>query len=202
MFKKFFSAAVMVCLFIFGANVCAAGTFQIIYNSENFTENLKNDEAVDETFNTNDGKLRLQLRKLKNAKSDEKMHVLGWLKDKRVYDEHFPDVMNGYTFRVIKNTADSRQFYVIQSIDRALLIGWSPAAQKMETYIDSMNYAHEQGAYPYIIANVNGDLILAFENPSHTRSARFRFTWNNDKQWFGYSDLGVYRYPVMNDIQK
>lgn len=203
MLKKFFSAAAMVCLLIFGANICAAGTFQMIYNAENFSYTLKDNEAVDETFNTNDGKMRLQLRKLWNTKDDKNMHVLAWLDDKRVYDEHFPDVIGGYTFRALKNTADSRQFYVIQSIERAMMIGWSPAAKKMEVYIDSQNYYHDASVpYPSIVATVNGDLILAFENVERTRSVRYRFTWDANKQWFAYSNLGTYRYPVKQDSQK
>lgn len=202
MFKKFFTAAVLTCLIVFGANVCAAGTFQIIYNAENFTDGLRSDEAVDETFNTNDGKIRIQLRKLQNASANERIHVLGWRNDKRIYDEHFPDVIGGYTFRAIKNTVDSRQFYVIQSIERAILIGYSPAANKMEVYIDSKNYFRNDNATPCIVATVNGDLILAFENAARTSSARYRFTWDNGKQWFAYSDLGVYRYSVMKDSQK
>ena len=203
MVKKFFSALILTCLLIFGGNnAYAADNFQVIYNAEQFTETLKSDEAVDETFNTNDGKFRIQLRKLKNSSSDKRMHVLAWLNDKRIYDEHFPDVYAGYTFRAIKNTADSRQFYVIQSRERAIMIGYSPVNSKIEVYIDSQNYQHKYYDFPTIVATTNGNLILAFENSSGTSSSRFRFTWDASKQWFAYSDLGNYGYTIEKDRQK
>lgn len=199
--RNLFSAVVLACLVVFSANVCSAGTFQIIYNAERFTEDLKRDQAVDETFNTNDGKVRLQLRKLANASAEKRMHVLGWLKDKRLYEEYFPDVYGGYTFRAIKNTADSRQFYVIQSNEHAVLIGYSPSKGKFETYIDSKNYFHDFPASPVITATVDGNLILAFENSPQTLSVRYHFYWDSYKEWFAYEDLGTYRYSIMRDSQ-
>ena len=200
MARKIFSAIVLACLLVFGANVCSAGTFQTIYNSEYFTLNLKGDEAAEESFNTNDGKMRLQLRKLVNASADKKIHCIAWLKKQRIYDEHFPDVQGGYTFRAIKNTADSRQFYVIQSSERAMMIGYSPSSGKMEVYIDSKNYVCDFAASPTIVTTKNGNLILAFENYARTLSARYQFNWDNYKQWFAYSNLGTYRYSINQDL--
>ena len=197
--KKFFSAIMFLCLLIFGVNVNAAGTFQTVYNSENFSETLKNDQAVEETFNTNDGKIRLQFRKLLNSSSEKRLHGIIWLEDERIYDEHFPAVARGYTFRMIKNTADNRQFYVIQSAERAMLLGYSSFARKMEVYIDSKNYYRDFDGSPIILATKNGDLILAFENSSGSLSARYLFTWDKKKQWFAYSNLGTYRYSVNRD---
>ena len=199
MARKFFSAMVLACLLVFSANICAAGTFQTIYNSEKFTDDLRNDQAVDETFNTNDGKLRLQIRRLANSSAEKQMHGIIWLNNERIYDEYFPEVAGGYTFRAIKNTADSRQFYVIQSRDRAFLLGYSPAGKKIETYIDSQSYYCDFQAAPTIVTTKNGNLILAFENYAGTLSARYHFTWDNNKQWFGYSNLGTYRYSVNRD---
>lgn len=201
MVKNLFSAMVLACLVVFSANVCAAGTFQVIYNAEKFTADLKRNQAVDETFNTNDGKVRLQLRKLANTSAEKRMHVLGWLNDKRLYEEYFPDVYGEYTFRAIKNTVDSRQFYVIQSYERAVLIGYSPAKGSFETYIDSKNYFHDFKAIPIITATVDGNLILAFENLDQTISARYHFYWDDSKQWFAYKDLGTYSRSVMRDSQ-
>ena len=201
MVRKFFSAMVFTCLLVFGANICSAGTFQLIYNAEHFTAMLDRDRAVDETFNTNDGKMQLQLRRLADSSDDKRMHVIVKLNDKRIYDEHFPDVWGGYTFRAIKNTVDSRQFYVIESRERAFMIGYSPVNQKMEVYIDSQNYYHDFPAVPYITATVGGDLILAFENSSGNLSVRYRFTWDDAKQWFAYENLGTYRRSITKDMQ-
>lgn len=201
MIKKFFSAVVFTCLLVFGANICSAGTFQIIYNAEHFSGNLDSDQAVDETFNTNDGKILLQLRRLANSSDEKRMHVIIKLEDKRIYDEYFPDVWGGYTFRAIKNTADSRQFYVIESRDRAFMIGYSPANKKMEVYIDSQNYYCEFSGSPKIVTTRGGDLVLAFENSDASLSARYIFSWDEQKQWFGYRSLGTYHYSINRDSQ-
>ena len=172
--------------------VCfAAESYQTIYEVKNFTDEMKNDQAFTENFNTPYGKLKFQIRKLWTSSSDKRMHLLVWLNDRKIADEYYPKVDYGYTFRVIKNISNSELYYVIQSIERAYLYGYSPKAQKMVTYIDSQNYAHAAGTYPYIVTLKNGDLILAFEiNRSKPVRSRYKFHWDASSNWFGYSDLG------------
>lgn len=181
--------ATVLSLFIMAfATVCFAETYEMTYEAPNFTEGLKNDQALSETFTTPYGYLKIQARKLLQAKSENQLHFIVWLDDKRIDDAHYPKVENGYTLRVFKNTSNAELFYSLESIDRAFLFGYSPANKKLETYIDSNNYAHENGAIPCIVALKNGDLILAFEKDN--KSKRYRFKWDANKNWFGYSDLG------------
>lgn len=180
--------------------VCfAAESYQMTYEAKNFTEELKDNEALTETFTTPYGPIKFQMRKLWGSSSDKRLHFIVWLNDARIDDEHFPKVDYGYTFRVLKNTSNSEQFYVLQSIERAVLFGYSPNAKKLEVYIDSQNYAHEAGAYPYIVALKNGDLVLAFEKNNKNR--RYRFNWDDKANWFGYSDLGTGWSSVVSDKQ-
>jgi hypothetical protein len=182
------------------ATVCfAAESYQMTYEAKNFTEELKTDQALSETFTTPYGTLKFQMRKLLPVNNDKRLHLKVWLDDKKINDEYFPKVDYGYTFRVIKNTSNSEQFYVLQSIDRACLLGYSPAAQKLVVYIDSQNYAHERNAYPYIVALKNGNLVLAFEKRNYGQ--RYRFTWDADANWFGYSDLGAGWGSIAKDKQ-
>lgn len=185
---------VLACLLVMACTgVCfAADSFQTIYEAQNFTNDMKNDQAFTETFSTPYGKLKFQIRKLWTTSNDRRMHLIAWLNDKKIADEYYPKVDYGYTFRVIKNISNSELFYVVQSIERAYLYGYFPKAQKMVTYIDSQNYAHPTGTYPYIVALKNGDLILAFENNrSRPIRSRYKFSWDSSKNWFGYSDLGT-----------
>ena len=153
---------------------------------------MKDNQALTETFSTPYGTMKFQMRKLWQTSSDKRMHLIAWLNDKRIAEQYYPEVDYGYTFRVIKNTSNSELFYVIQSVERAYLYGYSPNAQKLETYIDSLNYAHPNGAYPYIVALQNGNLILAFEkNSPKPERLRYRFRWDNAKDWFSYSDQGT-----------
>lgn len=181
--------AMVVSLFVMAfATVCFAETYEMVYEAPNFTEQLKNDQALSETFTTPHGILKIQARKLLQSKSENRLHFIVWLDDKRIDDAHYPKVDYGYTFRVFKNTSNSELFYSLESIDRACLFGYSPVNQKLEVYIDSQNYAHDAGAYPYIVALKNGDLVLAFEKSG--KSKRYRFKWDASKNWFSYSDLG------------
>ena len=186
--RKFVAAVLGLFIMTF-ATVCFAENYEMVYEARNFTEGLKNDQALSETFTTPYGMLKIQARKLLQSKSENRLHFIVWLDDKRIDDAHFPKVDYGYTLRVFKNTSNSDLFYSLESIDRAMLYGYSPVNKKLEVYIDSLNYSHENGAYPYIVALKNGDLVLAFEKSG--KSKRYRFNWDAKKNWFGYSDLGA-----------
>ena len=196
--KKFVTIVASLLIMAF-ATVCYAESYQMTYEAKNFTEELKYNEALTETFTTPYGPIKFQMRKLWGSGSDKRLHFIVWLNDKRLDDEHFPKVDYGYTFRVLKNTSNSEQFYVLQSIERAVLFGYSPNAQKLEVYIDSQNYAHDAGAYPYIVALKNGNLVLAFEKNNKNR--RYRFNWDANANWFGYSDIGTGWSSIMKDKQ-
>lgn len=196
--KKCIAAVLSLFIMTF-AGVCFAESYQMTYEAPNFTEGMKNDQALSETFTTPYGILKIQARKLLQSKSENRMHFIVWLDDKRLDDAHLPKVDYGYTFRVFKNTSNSDMFYSLESIDRACLYGYSPTQKKLEVYIDSQNYPHESGAYPHIVALKNGDLILAFEKGNKSR--RYKFNWDASKNWFGYSDLGADWPIIRNDKQ-
>ncbi len=188
LFAVLVSMLVMTC-----ASLCfAAETYQMVYEANNFTEALENDQAVTETFTTPYGTLKVQMRKLWQSSSEKRMHLISWMDGTRIADEYFPKVEYGYTFRVVKNISNSELYYIVQSIDRAYLYGYSADKKTVMTYIDSNNYAHEPGTYPYIVALKDGSLVLSFEHPSRTNPvvARYQFNWDNSKKWFGYRDIG------------
>ena len=192
--------ATVLSLFIMAfATVCFAETYEMTYEAQNFTEQLKNDQAFSETFTTPYGLLKIQARKLLNSKSDNRFHFIVWLDDKRIDDAHLPKVDYGYTFRTFKNTSNGELFYSLESIERACLYGYSPVNEKLEVYIDSNNYARDAGAYPYIVALKNGDLVLAFEKGNKYK--RYKFNWDAKKNWFGYRDLGTGWASVISDKQ-
>lgn len=196
--KKIVAAVLSLFVMTF-ATVCFAETYEMTYEAKHFTEELKNDQAFSETFTTPYGALKIQARKLWQSSSDNRLHFIVWLDDKRIAEDYFPKVDYGYTFRVFKNTSNAELYYSLESIDRAYLYGYSPVNKKVEVYIDSLNYAHETGAYPCIVALKNGNLILAFEKSN--RSRRYQLNWNARADWFGYSDLGAGWSSVERDKQ-
>ena len=203
---KKFLAGVLIITSMLGVNVCAADdTFQTVYNENSFSSDMKDNDLRSETFTTPYGEMKFQMRKLWNSKTDNKMHVLVYLKDKKIYENYLPQVDYGYTFKAIKNSADNRQFFVLQSVERALLMGYSPENDKMEIYVDSMNYYHNFEAYPYIGTLKNGDLVLAFEQINIGKNIparqRYRFIWNKKSNWFAYVDLGFVNNSVAVDME-
>ena len=192
--------ATVLSLFVMAfATVCFAESYEMTYEAPNFTETLKNEQALSETFTTPYGIIKIQARKLLQSKSENRLHFIVWLDDKRIDDAHFPKVDNGYTFRVFKNTDNGELFYSLESIDRACLYGYSPINKKLEIYIDSQNYAHENGAVPHIVALKNGDLVLAFEKAN--KSKRYRFKWDAKANWFSYSEIGANWPSISSDKQ-
>lgn len=192
--------AAVLSLFVMAiSSMCFAENYQMTYEAQNFTEGMKNDQAFSETFSTPHGILKIQARKLWQSSSDNRLHFIVWLDEKRIADDHFPKVDYGYTFRVFKNTSTGAMFYSLESIERACLYGYSPEKNKLEIYIDSQNYAHESGAYPYIVALKNGNLILAFEKAN--KCQRYRFNWDAKANWFGYSDIGSGWTSIRGDKQ-
>ena len=201
--RKLFAVLVGMLVMACASMCFAAETYQMVYEAYNFSENLGEDEAVNENFNTPYGTLKIQMRKLWNSSSDKKMHVITWLDDKRISDNYYPQVENGYTFRVIKNTSNSELYFVIESMERAYMYGYSPEKKIMMTYIDSLNYAHETGARPTIVVLRDGKLVLAFDQVyrPYPSSARYQFFWDNSTKWFGYRDLGKDWAPIYKDKQ-
>ena len=197
--KKFIAAAFGLLVIAFATVCFAAESYQMTYEVKNFTEDLKNDQALSEVFTTPYGTLKFQIRKLWQSSSDNRLHFIAWLNDKKIEDTYFPKVDYGYTFRAFKNTSTGGQFFALQSVERSYLFGYSPGSKKLEVYIDSQNYAHEAGAYSYIVALKNGDLVLAFEKKN--KCQRYRFRWDNKANWFGYSDLGTGWPSVAKDKQ-
>ena len=181
------------------ATVCFAESYEMTYEAQNFTEVLEDDQALSETFTPPYGALKIQVRKLWQSSSDNRLHFIAWLDDKRIADEHFPKVDKGYTFRVFKNISNGELFYSLESIERAAIYGYLPAKNKLVVYVDSQNYAHEAGAHPHIVATKDGDLVLAFEKGN--KSKRYRFNWDSKANWFGYSELGSSWPAVEKDKQ-
>ena len=200
--KKIFFAMFLSAMLIFSENISfASDTFQTVGKSEYFSQDLKSDEATWETLSTPYGEMKFQFRKLANAGDDKRFHFIINLKEKRIFDAHYPKVPYGYTVKLLKNTADGRQFFVIQSVERAWLLGYSPENEKIETYVDSLNYKHDLNKRPNIGTLNNGDLILSFEDSNYPISYRYRFIWDKNKNLFAYSDLGGVDYAVSKNMQ-
>ena len=196
--KKSVIAVLSLLIFAF-ATVCSAEKYQMTYEAESFTETLKNDQALSETFSTPHGVLKIQARKLLQSSSENRLHFIVWLDDKRISDEHFPKVEGGYTFRVFKNTSNGDMFYSLESIDRAALYGYSPAKNNLEIYIDSQNYVHDKDAIPHIVALKDGSLVLAFEK--NNKSRRYSFNWDKKANWFAYRETGADWRSISKDKQ-
>ena len=195
MFNKKWLTMVWTLVFtvVLAATCFAADSYQKIYDVGLGMKELAQDEASSQTFQTADGEVKVQVRKLANASSKENYHMLVWLGKNRIFDKHFPVVNGGYEFRVFKNSSDGRLFYEVSSKDRAYLYGYDAGAKKFMVYVDSQNYYNNFAARPMFAALKNGDLVLAFksENLASPYYHRYRLQWDATTNWFGYADQGV-----------
>lgn len=194
MFRKLFSALVVGLIMLFAVNACQAGTFQKLYEVRLSSGKMGADEAWSRNFNTMDGDLKLQFRRLSGEGDAKRFHLTVKLGKKYVFKKHFPEVEGGYSIMVIKDTATSRMFYAVQSIDQAYLYGYEGETEKFETYIDSDNYLNKYNGDSIIAVTRSGDLILAFEPPYASRispNQRYSFFWDDNTIWFAYRDLGT-----------
>lgn len=193
MFRKLFFAGILGLILLLEANACMAAAFQKLYESRHMSESLSSDQAWSKNFNTMDGEMKLQFRKLAAESDDKRFHFTVKRGKDYVYKQHFPRVEGGYSVMVIKDTSTSRLFYAIQSRDVAYLYGFESRTGKFEIYIDSKNYLNRNNGVPKIAVLRDGSLILAFE-PLYTSSVaynqRYSFNWDDRNMWFSYRDLG------------
>lgn len=204
MFKKFLTA-VFVAVFTFSvaAANCSA-SFQKIYDETLGMRDLSQDEAASETFQINEGTLKLQIRKIRQNADSKKYHALVFLNDKRIFEDYFETVPGGYTFKVFKDTINNNLFIATSSMRRAWLAGYLPSSGEYVTYADSINYYNDFPAYPTFDVLKDGNVVLAFvsQNMQNPYFHAYRFTWDNSKNWFAYRDIGVINSSLSSMAQK
>lgn len=204
MLRRLFLGLLLGLLLLLTANDCQAGTFQKLYEVHLSSTTLGSDQAWSKNFNTMDGDLKLQFRRLAGEGDAKRFHLTVKLGKKYVFKKHFPEVEGGYYISVIKDTATSRMFYAVQSVDQAFLYGYEGETAKFETYIDSDNYLNKYNGDSIIAVTRSGDLILAFEPPYASRvspNQRYSFFWDDNTIWFAYRDLGTGFGSIYNESQ-
>ncbi|MBR4696450.1 MAG: hypothetical protein IKO94_10260, partial [Selenomonadaceae bacterium] len=123
------------------------------------TESLGTDEAWTKSFNTRDGELKFQMRKIAIESDDKRFNFIVKCGKDTVYKRHFPKVNGGYSFMAMKDTSNSRLFFVLQSKDEAYLYGYESINGKFEVYIDSQNYLNKYHGEPRIAVMKDGGLV-------------------------------------------
>ena len=194
-FVKNFAAGLAAGCVLSSAPAFAEDSFQKIYFVPYATEKLDNTQAWSNNFTTNYGEMTIQVRKLLMSTDDKRYHMIATLGKERVYDSYYPEISGGYSMMVFKDTSNGNLFFAFESSERAYLLGYDGASKKLLTYADSQNYYSDFKGVPQFVATENGDLILAVESiyldgrPQERH--RYRFIWDEDKQWFSYEDLGT-----------
>ncbi len=193
MFRRLCMICLALVTVVMMAGTCQAGTFQKLYEVRHLSDSLSSDQAWKKNFNTRNGDLKLQFRKLASESDDKRFHFTVKLGKEYVHKQHFPKVDGGYSFMVVKDTSTSRIFFVIQSMEHAYMYGYEENSKRFEVYIDSQNYLNRYNGCPKIAVLRSGDLVLAFEPLYANRVAynqRYSFFWSERDLWFGYKDLG------------
>ena len=206
MLKKFLTA-VFVAMFTLSvaATSFAAGSFQKVYDEDLGMKDLAQDEAASETFQVNEGTLRLQIRKIRQNADSKKYHALVFLNDKRIFEDYFPTVAGGYNIKAFKDTSTNYIYFATSSATRAWLAGYSSSAEKYVTYVDSNNYNNTlPSASPTFEVLKDGNLVLAFVGVNRAKPAfyAYQFTWDKAANWFSYKLLGTREVSLDSAMQK
>lgn len=202
MFRKlwvFCLAVVTVVAMAAMTGTCQAGTFQKLYEVRHVSDTLSSDQAWKKDFNTRNGEIKLQFRKVSGEGDDKRFHFTVKLGKDYIHKQHFPKVDGGYSIMVVKDTATSRIFFVVQSQEHAYMYGYEENSKRFEVYIDSQNYLNRYNGASKIAVLRDGSLVLAFEPLYANRVAynqRYSFFWDQRGLWFGYKDLGSGYGPV------
>lgn len=188
--KKFLSVICMAFCLLFFSSTANAGRFNTLAMTGWLQ--LGNDQAWEESYKTDEGKFKIRFRKLLFGSDAKRYHLIIWWNGKRIADGYSPEGQQ-YAFKIFEDSETKRIFVMLQTRQRAVLMGYEPNNQKLEKYIDSKDY-YSNLPYPSMNVDSDGDLQLSFsDNVNGVGPIRYKFIWNKDVNWFGYQNVSINR---------
>jgi hypothetical protein len=183
--------AILIGLLSF-SNIALAGNFTTLADTGRL--NLNEDEKWEKAYDTASGQFKIRFRKLLLGSDDKKYHLIVWWNKKRIADGYCPNNRYGYEFKVYKDNSTDRVYVDFEAVNRAVLFGYDPKNNKLEKYVDSVNYWSPDSG-PKIIVDEDKDLQLRFVEKGTVYCPKYKLFWDNKANWFGYKDVTVQR-PV------
>ena len=185
--KKFIRILfVLAFCFVSLSGVALAGNFAVL--ADTGVLNLKDDQAWEKSYKTDEGKFKVRFRKLWNSSAKKRFHLIIWWDGKRIADGYCPKNDSGYSFHIYEDKDSKRIFVALETAFRVVLMGYEPWNGRLEKYIDSKDY-YTTGVYPKLYLHRDGDLRLSYTNERGRLCNEYKMTWNEDARWFGYRDM-------------
>ncbi|SHF25932.1 hypothetical protein [Schwartzia succinivorans] len=179
--------SMLVAFFLTGVcSVTYAGNFRTLAMSGWLK--LGPDQAWEKSYDTENGKFKIRFRKLMLGSDAKRYHLIIWWNGKRIADGYSPEGSQ-YAFKIFEDGDTKRIFVMLETLGRAVVMGYEPNNQKLEKYIDSLDYYSGNLPYPIMDVDSEGDLRLSFSSTMNGLGPiRYKFVWNKDVNWFGYSN--------------
>ncbi len=185
--KKVLTNILLICLMAIFARTASAGSFVML--ADTGILRLRDNQAWEQSYKTNHGKLKIRFRKLWNASSKKKYHLIIWWDGKRIADGYSPDY-NGYEIKIFQDLATTRIFVALETRPRTVLMGYDPVANRLEKYADSKEYYSTRNN-PRFIVDDAGDLMLSFIGNGYGYPTNYKLFWDAGRNWFGYRDVTI-----------
>ena len=184
---------VAVSVLLGGATLAEAGDFVEV--ADTGVLELRANEKWEKEYRTQMGDVKIRFRNVANAKDDKRYHLIIWWRNPdggkyvRVANGYSPRNSFGYAFKVFLDNNTGRVFFAMDAHGRLVLYGYDTFAQKLEMYVDSINY-YSPLPLPEMFVREDGDLELSFDTVERTDNpTRYRLFWDLERNWFGYEDL-------------
>ena len=176
----------LACFLVALSGVALAGNFTVL--ADTGVLNLKDDQAWEKSYKTDEGKFKVRFRKLWNSSAKKRFHLIIWWDGKRIADGYCPKNDSGYSFHIYQDRDSKRIFVALETAVRVVLMGYEPWNGRLEKYIDSKDY-YTTGIYPKLHLHRDGDLRLSYSDERWRHCNEYKMTWNEEARWFGYRDM-------------
>ncbi|MBE6094762.1 MAG: hypothetical protein E7199_04735 [Schwartzia succinivorans] len=176
-----------VFLLLIFAQKTYAGSFAVL--ADTGILQLRDNQAWEQSYKTDHGKFKIRFRKLWNASSEKKYHLIIWWDGKRIADGYSPDY-NGYAIKIFQDLTTTRIFVALETRPRTVLMGYDPVANRLEKYADSKEYYSPRNN-PRFLVDGDRDLLLSFVGNGYGYPTNYKLFWDAKRNWFGYQDVTV-----------
>lgn len=193
MYKKCIAALLALgCLFSSPA-VADAAHFSSL-GGFRFTH-MRDNNVWKNIYKTRDGIFVVKLRKMPNASYDQAYHLMFWLNNKKIFDGYLPQAKSTYECSVFKDSDTDKLFWVIQSDNKSLMLGYDSSTNSLKKVLNSGNYDGAGANMPKVFVDENSELQLYYTSTGDKYAKRYKLIYNSAANNFYGEDITIPKPP-------
>lgn len=193
MYKKYIAALLALgCLFsspaiVYAAHFSSLGGVRFAHMREN--------NVWKNIYKTEDGIFLVKLRKMPNASHDHAYHLMFWLNNKKIFDGYLPEINSSYECNIFKDRDTDRIFWVIQSDNKSLMLGYDSSTNAIKKVLSSGNYDGAGANKPKVFVDENSELQLYYTSTDNQYAKRYKLIYNSAANNFYGEDITIPKQP-------